>query len=99
MRPLFVVLFARRATVHYRSLWVLCQEQEIRPGRSSTEARRGGRDNGCLSSRACFAAHASFLGAGPRAQALQALQKAIDNVSFVVTGECEYFYPVSSRIA
>jgi hypothetical protein len=29
---------------------------------------------------------------------LQALQKAIDNVGFVVTGDREYFYPGSSAI-
>lgn len=37
-----------------------------------------------------------FVVPGPRTEALQAPQKAIDEVSFVVIGDREYFYAGSS---
>ena len=68
--------------------------------REEAAAQISMRDNEMLelARRLRHCTHASFLGAGPRAQALQALQKAIDKVGFVVTGDREYFYAGSSSI-
>ena len=51
-----------------------------------------------LARRLRHCTHASFLNVGPRAQALQALRKAIDKVGFVDTSDREHSYAGSSSI-
>jgi len=62
-----------------------------RPRRSRCSIRR-------CSSAGFAAAHTQVSLVLGRAQALQALQKAIDEVGFMVTSDREYFYARSSSI-